>query len=353
MKRSSKNWIGLALGLWALSWSVGVSANTPNPPSELRVAVYRSFVGSYGPGAKIKAAFEAQCACKILWLVSDDAGSLYTDLRSKRHRNVDVVLGFDQSQIDLFRTASLLDGYRSQRNSRGPVPWLDAAKRHGTDFQPVDFGYFAIVVDTAKAKSAPRAFREFLKDPNFVRSLAAQDPRTSTPGLGLLVWLRTMAKDDKDFDTLLEQLGRQALTFSKGWSEAYGLFTKGETRSVFSYVTSSLYHQIEEKTDRYAALAFDEGHPEQVEFAAVVKGSSKDQLAKTFLDFLTETDTQKTIAMGNWMFPVTADGLAALPTAFQDQLKRFKPVPVDASLYQVATRRKLIQSWSKILSKQR
>ncbi len=58
------------------------------------------------------------------------------------------------------------------------------------------------------------------------------------------------------------------MTVTKGWSEAYGLFLKGESDLVLSYTTSPAYHIIEEKKDNYAAANFSEGHYLQVEVAA-------------------------------------------------------------------------------------
>ncbi len=39
----------------------------------------------------------------------------------------------------------------------------------------------------------------------------------------------------------------KTVTVTKGWSEAYGLFLKGESDPVLSYTTSPAYHLIEEK----------------------------------------------------------------------------------------------------------
>lgn len=149
---------------------------------------------------------------------------------------------------------------------------------------------------------------------------------------------------------MLRHLSNQVLTVSKGWSDSYGLFTRGESRAVFSYVSSELYHLLSEKSERYKALSFSEGHPDQVEYAAILASSKNKDLGRRFLDYLLTTEAQRTIATKNWMFPVTTDGTKALPKAFIDQMNRFKPLVVDRSLYTKAKRRHLIQSWSRILS---
>ncbi|MBQ4797209.1 thiamine ABC transporter substrate-binding protein, partial [Pectobacterium versatile] len=78
-------------------------------------------------------------------------------------------------------------------------------------------------------------------------------------------------------------LAAKTVTVTKGWSEAYGLFLKGEADLVLSYTTSPAYHLIAEKKDSYAAANFSEGHYLQVEVAAQLAGSKNPQLAARFL----------------------------------------------------------------------
>jgi ABC-type thiamine transport system, periplasmic component len=44
-----------------------------------------------------------------------------------------------------------------------------------------------------------------------------------------------------------QKLAAKTVTVTKGWSEAYGLFLKGESDLVLSYTTSPAYHIIAEK----------------------------------------------------------------------------------------------------------
>jgi hypothetical protein len=78
-----------------------------------------------------------------------------------------------------------------------------------------------------------------------------EDPRTSTPGLGLLLWMQKVYGDKAP--EAWQKLAAKTVTVTKGWSEAYGLFLKGESDLVLSYTTSPAYHIIEEKKDNYAA----------------------------------------------------------------------------------------------------
>jgi thiamine transport system substrate-binding protein len=92
-----------------------------------------------------------------------------------------------------------------------------------------------------------------------------QDPRSSTPGLGLLLWVRRpMATEAGE---IWEGLSDNIVTVTPGWSEAYGLFLDGEADMVLSYTTSPAYHLIAESDDSKAAAPFDEGHYMQIEVA--------------------------------------------------------------------------------------
>ena len=77
------------------------------------------------------------------------------------------------------------------------------------------------------------------------------------------------------------------LTVTPGWSEAYGLFTKGEAPMVLSYTTSPAYHMIAENTERYQAASFAEGHYLQIEVAGITTTGAKNPLAQKFLAFMT------------------------------------------------------------------
>jgi thiamine transport system substrate-binding protein len=138
-----------------------------------------------------------------------------------------------------------------------------------------------------------------------------------------------------------KKVAPKILTVSKGWSEAYGLFTKGEAPMVLSYTTSPAYHIMEEKTDRYKALDFPEGNYMEIEVAGMLAASKHPDLARQFLQFLVSPDFQKQIPTTNWMFPVIDIG-ADLPPAFRDIPRPAKPLLLPS--VEVAQHR---QSWIK------
>jgi len=172
-----------------------------------------------------------------------------------------------------------------------------------------------------------------------------QDPRTSTPGLGLLLWMQKVYGDDAP--QAWQKLAAKTVTVTKGWSEAYGLFLKGEADLVLSYTTSPAYHIIEEKKENYVAAPFSEGHYLQVEVAGRLASSQQPQLAERFLKFMVSPAFQQLIPTTNWMYPVID---TPLPAGFQ---RLDKPATtLSYTPQQVAAQRNdWIQAWQRAVSR--
>ncbi len=51
----------------------------------------------------------------------------------------------------------------------------------------------------------------------------------------------------------MAKMAGKTLTVTKGWSEAYGLFLKGEGDFVLSYTSSPGYQMLNDQKDNYAA----------------------------------------------------------------------------------------------------
>ena len=139
--------------------------------------------------------------------------------------------------------------------------------------------------------------------------IVIQDPRSSTPGLGLLMWVKAAYGDDAP--AIWQGLSDNVVTVTKGWSEAYGLFLEGEADMVLSYTTSPAYHLIAEEDDSKAAAAFDEGHYMQIEVLGKLAATDQPALADRFMQFMVSDAAQTILPTTNWMYPAVtpADGL--------------------------------------------
>lgn len=275
--------------------ALGLSVLPAAAKDKLTVYTYESFTAEWGPGPLVKKAFEADCGCDVEFVSVADGVALLSRVKLEgKATKADVVLGLDTNLTAEAKATGLFSPHGPVGDVTVPGGW------DNDTFVPYDYGYFAVVYDTEKLKEPPKSLKELVEgDPS--QKIVIQDPRTSTPGLGLLLWVRSVY-GDKAADAWAE-LKRRVLTVTPGWSESYGLFTKGEAPMVLSYTTSPAYHMIAEKTERYQAAAFEEGHYLQVEVAGITLNGAKNPLSQKFLSFMTGPGFQDAIPETNWMFP--------------------------------------------------
>ncbi|ENO3979699.1 thiamine ABC transporter substrate binding subunit [Aeromonas veronii] len=299
----------------------------------LTVYTYSSFTAEWGPGPKIKQAFEKACDCTLNLVPLEDGVAILNRLRLEgNHSKADLVLGLDDALISEAKQSGLfapppakLDGIKV------PGGWQDDT------FVPYDYGYFAFVYDKDKLKQPPKSLKELVERPDL--KVIYQDPRTSTPGQGLMLWMKSVYGDKAP--AAWAELAKKTVTVTKGWSEAYGMFLDGEADMVLSYTTSPAYHLIAENKPQYQAAAFEEGHYRQVEVAAKLKSAKQEKLADQFLQFMVSPAFQNEIPTGNWMYPVID---TPLPKGFEQMITIAKPLAFSSD--EVAANRKgWIREW--------
>lgn len=263
---------------------------------KLTVYTYESFTADWGPGPIVKKAFEKECGCDLDFVSVADGVALLNRVKLEgEDTKADVVLGLDTNLTYEAKQTGLFAPHDIDlANVDVPGGWDDDT------FVPFDYGYFAFVYDTQTIKTPPDSLKALVDEKSDLK-IAIQDPRTSTPGLGLVLWMKAVYGDKAG--EAWAKLKDKVLTVTPGWSESYGLFTKGEVPMVLSYTTSPAYHRIEEHTDRYKAVPFKEGHYLEIEVAARTKKGASNPLAKKFLSFMTGAKFQDAIPETNWMYP--------------------------------------------------
>ncbi len=280
-----------------LGMATMAAAETP----VLTVMTYDSFVSDWGPGPAIEAAFEENCACDLQFVGAGDGAALLARLQLEGPKtDADIVLGLDTNLTAAARETGLFAPHGVTADLTLPIEWSDA------DFLPFDWGYFAFVGNAGA--EAPTSLRA-LADSDV--KVVIQDPRSSTPGLGLMMWVKAAYGDDAA--QIWADLADNIVTVTPGWSEAYGLFLEGEADAALSYTTSPAYHLIAEEDAGKVAWAFDEGHYMQVEVAGKVATTDVPELADQFMGFMVSNGFQSIIPTTNWMYPAVmpTDGLPA------------------------------------------
>lgn len=284
----------ISASLMGVIWLVAASAAQAR--ETLTIYTYESFTAEWGPGPAVKKTFEEHCRCELKFVAVADGVALLNRLRLEgAETDADIVLGLDTNLIHEAKETGLFAPHGIDPGKvKVPGGFSDDV------FVPYDYGYFAFVYDTQALEAPPQSLKALVEADSALK-IAIQDPRTSTPGLGLLLWMKAVFGEEAA--DAWAKLGDKVLTVTPGWSESYGLFTNGEVPMVLSYTTSPAYHRIVEGTERYRAAAFAEGHYLQVEVAAKTVKGADNPLAETFLAFMIGPGFQDVIPETNWMFP--------------------------------------------------
>jgi thiamine transport system substrate-binding protein len=307
---------------------------------ELVIYTYESFVSEWGPGPQIAANFEKVCGCSVRFVGAGDGAALIGRLKLEGARSpADIILGLDTNLIAEAKASSLVSPHGIEDFELDlPIEWDDDS------FLPYDWGYFAFVYGKAEMPDPPSSFEELIASD---ASIVIHDPRSSTPGLGLLMWVKAAYGDRAP--EIWEGLAPRIVTVAPGWSEAYGLFVDGEVDMALAYTTSPAYHLIAEDDAGKAAAIFDEGHYMQVEVAAATAHSDQPDLARDFLRFMLTDGFQAVIPTTNWMYPARLPQ-GGLPEGYDTLAVPEKPLlfPPDEAQ---ATRDAALSEWLAALSR--
>lgn len=310
----------LRLGLAVLIGLAALPAIADDKPT-LTVYTYDAFAADWGPGPGLKSGFEAVCGCTLDFVAAGSSiGALRRVQLEGDTSKADIVLGLDNSVAAEARATGLFAPHEQDLSGLSlPLAWTDDT------FVPFDYGYFAFDYNKKTVANPPASFEELIARPDSFK-IAIEDPRSDTPGLGLVLWIKA-AYGDRAAE-IWKGLRPHVLTVARDWSEAYDLFLKGEADMVLSYTTSPAYHLIAENNPDYAAADFTEGLYPQIEVAGILKQSPNKELARRFMAWLVSHDAQKVLPTTNWMYPVIDLG-KDLPEGFSRMIEPKKVLHID------------------------
>ncbi|MGB3750249.1 MAG: thiamine ABC transporter substrate-binding protein, partial [Arcobacteraceae bacterium] len=196
-----------------------------NEEPTLTIYTYDAFAASWGPAPKIKEAFEKECGCTLNFVgVSSSIATLRKIQLEGKRTKADILLGLDTATAQIAKETNLFSMHELDTSN------IDLPNGYTDDtFIPFDYSYFAFVYDEDKIKNIPDSFEALASMPDDFK-IVMQDPRSSTPGLGLLLWVKSIYGDKAA--EYWKRLAPHILTITKGWSESYGLFLKGEADMV-------------------------------------------------------------------------------------------------------------------------
>ena len=288
---------------------------------KLTIYTYDSFVSEWGPGPIIEKIFEEKHDADVEFVAVDSAATLLNKVILEGDTSkADIVLGLDMNLFDLAEKSGLFTSHNIKDINNLinlPLKW------ESNKFVPYNYGYFSFVYNEANLETPPKSMDELINSTN--ARIVIQDPRTSTPGLGLLTWMKALYGDKAGDEW--KKLNKKIISVTKGWTDAYyNFFMAGEADMVLSYTTSPAAHIMFEERYDILATTFEEGNYITIEFAGILNNSQKKDLANKFLNFMLSEEFQSIIPSTNIMYPVTS--IKDLPEAF-DKLNIPKFIQID------------------------
>jgi len=275
---------------------------------KLTIYTYDSFVSEWGPGPIVEKIFEDKYEIDLQFIAVDSAATLLNKIILEgENTKADLVLGLDMNLFNAAEKSQLFVSHNLKNINNKltlPLNW------ESDIFVPYNYGYFAFVYNNKTLKNPPLSMEDLIHKTD--ARIVIQDPRTSTPGLGLLTWMKALYGDSAQ--NKWSQLNKKIISVTKGWTDAYyNFFMAGEADMVLSYSTSPAAHIMFEENYDISASTFKEGNYISVEFAGILNSSKNKQMANKFLDFMISDDFQKVIPGTNIMYPVTD---VEMPEAF-------------------------------------
>lgn len=309
----------------------------------LRVMAYPSFVSPYGPSGIIRKEFEKICQCQIYWMSVEDSTSISQRLQLRSDGlKVDVVIGLDQITLDEAYKHSKwtpLNLPQAQFISSFPL-WV---KKWAI---PITWSPLTFITRKIDLNSINSIY--YLLDSNLKKSITFPHPKSSTLGLQFYFWIYSLIPEDQRKQFLMN-LNKNIYKVTDSWSSSYGMFQKRFVDVTFSYQTSLVYHKINDEIgNQYKNLIFKEGHPYQVEYAAVPQTSKNPNLGEKFIHFLLSKKMQGVLMNKNYMLPVVKG--VSNGTLF-DSLEKVKLIPYQKLPSFLSEKKQLTKEFNKIINK--
>jgi thiamine transport system substrate-binding protein len=296
-------------------------------PAALTVMTHDSFSIS----TDVLKAFEESNNMKVSFLKSGDAGAaLNKTVISKSSPLADVLYGVDNTFLARALEADIFERYQSPALAGIP---LELQLDPGYRALPVDYGDVCINYDKSYFAvhdlAVPQTLEELIR-PEYKGLLVVENPATSSPGLAFL--LATVKHfGDPGYLSYWRDLRINGVLVVDGWETAYytnfsGSSGKGPQPMVVSYATSPAAEVLFASTPLTEAPTASIIGPDtcfrQIEFVGILKGTTRPDLARRFIDFMLGSSFQADVAGQMFVYPVLPG--VTLPDAFT----KYAQVPV-------------------------
>jgi thiamine transport system substrate-binding protein len=311
---------------------------------------------SFAISDAVLGAFREQYGAEVRQLTAGDAGSMVNQAILTREAPLaDVLFGVDNTFLSRALDAGIFESYRPPAIDQvDPSLRLDDAQNRVT---PIDYGDVCLNYDRSAFTAdepAPKLLEE-LTDARYRGQLVVENPATSSPGLAFM--LATVARFGEvgdytwvDYWAALRDNGVLAVS---GWEEAYyehfsGGAGEGDRPIVVSYATSPVAEVVfaDPRPEEAPTGVVTDGCFRQIEFAGVLAGTRRAEIARRLVDFMLSPDFQADIPLNMFVFPVTD---VELPADFVEHAARV-PDPISMDPAQIdANREGWIEEWTNVV----
>jgi thiamine transport system substrate-binding protein len=330
-----------------------VTAVPAKPTTDAKLIVMTH--DSFNISDDVLKAFEQQAGVGVQILKSGDAGSaLNKAIISKDSPLADVFFGVDNTFLSRALKANIFEPYPAPALKSIPDTFkLDASN----SLLPIDYGYVSLNYDKAALAQAnlqaPTKLEDLTK-PEWKDKLVVENPATSSPGLAFMLATVAYFGTNEGYTWLdyWKDLKANGVLVTEGWEEAYntqfsGSAGKGPRPLVVSYATSPAAEVFfsEGKLTEPPTGNLTAGSFRQIEFAGILKGTSRRALAEQFIDFMLSKRFQEDIPLQMFVYPVLPE--AAQPEVFT-QFAQAPEQPATIAPEQIdQNREQWIDAWTK------
>lgn len=277
-------------------------------PRTVRLLTYDSFAL---PEAAAEA-FERRTGATIEVVATGDSGTMLTGaLLSAGDPEADVIFGIDNTSATRALSEDLLDRIDPAGLERVPEQYL--LQGEGADrLVPIDTGDVCMNIDTEwfdEQGVAPPTSLEELTEPAYRDLLVVSSPVTSSPGLAFLVGTVDRYGED-GWLGYWERLRDNGVRVRPSWDDAYSsdyTVSGGDRPIVLSYASSPPAEVVFSEGARTepASTVMLDSCSLQVEYAGVLRGTDRAELAAELVEFMLSDDWQRELPLANFVFPVT------------------------------------------------
>ena len=346
-------WLPALLALVCATY-VGAEPQTEAGPAVLTVMGHDSTVIP----EHVVAEFEERYGARVSILLAGDAGSaLNRAILALGNPLADVLYGVDNAFLSRALEEGVFERYEPPALANiAPELRLDGSG-HAT---PIDFGDVCVNYDITyfdAAGLAPPQRLEDLIEPAYADLLVVQNPAASSPGLAFL--LATIGRfGDPGYLDYWQALRDNGVRVALDWESAYfaefsGGTSGGDRPLVVSYGSSPPFEVIYAETPIEApttgVMIGEESCFRQIEFAGILAGTPRRELAERWIDFMLGASFQAAMPLNMFVFPVL-DEVPLVP-----EFERFLSIPERTAQVDPAAiaehRERWIRAWRELMAR--